>query len=74
MKFTDEDERKVWEKGNIIGDFNPDEYRKDDFGTWIIRHAYDDLKSEFGWVIVRIDPNGGDDINNLKPVQWRNIK
>jgi len=73
MEFTDEMVQKAWEKGNTVTDFNPDQFRIDDFGTWIMRAEYGNRLSGFGWKIVRIDPKGGDDINNLKPVQWGNI-
>jgi hypothetical protein len=73
MEYTEIVIQKVWEKGNIIMDFNPELYRKDDLGSWILRDSYSDLMSSFGWVIVRIDPNGGYEIDNLKPLQWSNI-
>lgn len=74
MKFTDEVVQEVWKKGKLLDDFDENVYRRDDYGAWIMSDEYGNRSSKFGWEIERIDPNGGDEINNLKPVQWSNKK
>lgn len=27
---------------------------------------------KYGWEIDHIDPNGGDNLSNLRPLQWKN--
>jgi hypothetical protein len=61
-------------KGIAVQFLDPDEYRKDEYDIWIIRSAYCDRSSGFGWEIEKIDPNGGNIISNLRPVHWRNKK
>ncbi len=73
MSFTNEIVQQVWEKGKPIPGFDENVYRKDDFDKWIFRPSYGDEISVFGWGIDRIDPNGGDDISNLRPLQWKNL-
>lgn len=75
--FSDEDKRKVWNKGEIVPDYNKDLYRKDIAGAWIAWVSYGDTSNELGlgWEIDHVKPesiNGTDDINNLRPLQWKN--
>ena len=73
LSFTEEIVKLVWEKGKLIPGFDENVYRKDDFGTWIFHIAYNNRSSTFGWEIDRIDSNGGDEIDNLRPIQWQNL-
>src|SRR4030042_887831 len=69
----EEDEiQQVWEKGEIVPNYDGDKYRKDQCRAWIIRDKYGDRNSIYGWEIDHIDPNGGDDISNKRPLQWKN--
>ena len=34
--------------------------------------SYGDCESPYGWEIDHINPNGGDGIGNLQPLQWQN--
>jgi hypothetical protein len=36
------------------------------------RAAYGDRNSSYGWEVDHINPNGGDDLSNLRPLQWKN--
>ena len=81
MKFyperTPEEETriaKVWEKGQAIPGQDFDEWRRDDFGNNIRFDDYGNRDSEFGWEIdhiVTVADGGTDDINNLRPLHWR---
>jgi hypothetical protein len=72
MSPTEEEIQQVWEKGKIVADYDPNKYRKDQCDAWIAREKYGDRKSKLGWEIDHIDPNGGNDLSNLRPLQWEN--
>ena len=72
MPFSDERIQEVWEKGRIVSGNNPDVWRKDQCGAWINRNQYGNRDSKYGWEIDHINPEGGDNLNNLRPLQWKN--
>jgi hypothetical protein len=63
--------QRVWEKGDAAH-FNPEILRKDQCGAWISRIRHGDRNSIYGWEIDHINPDGGDDLSNLRPLQWKN--
>ena len=72
MPFSDKDVDNVWNKGQKIPDKNPNDVRNDACGAEIHRDAHGDTKSDHGWEIDHKDPNGGDELSNLQPLQWEN--
>jgi hypothetical protein len=74
MSFSEEVIQKVWEKGTVIQNNDPNVWRKDQCGAWINRSVRGDTArdSMYGWEIHHVNPNGGDDISNLIPLQWEN--
>jgi hypothetical protein len=70
MSFSDAQVQQVWEKGSPT--YDSANWRKDCCGAWIRRGARGNRSSDYGWEIDHIDPNGGDDIRNLQPLQWEN--
>lgn len=74
MSWDDETKSKVWSKGAVVGNNDPNNFRKDRCGAWIKWAKYDDrtLPTNFGWEIDHIDPKGGDELANLQPLQWKN--
>jgi len=72
LSFSDEDIQKVWEKGEVVAGQDASKWRKDQCRAWIGRHAYGNRESKYGWEIDHIDPNGGNDLSNLRPLQWEN--
>ena len=48
--------RKVWEKAQTVDGFNPDMYRKDPCGAWIVWDKYGVQDSIYGWQIDHIYP------------------
>lgn len=64
------DKNEVWEKGKTTSD--PAKWRKDACDAWIFFTDYGNQESIYGWQVDHIDPNGGDQINNLRPLQWEN--
>ena len=72
MGWSPEMIARVWEKAKKVYGENPNRFRKDECGAWIAGAHYGNRASEFGWVIERRDPNGGDGPDNLCPLQWQN--
>ena len=73
--FTKEEEQRVWEKGDIVPERSQDETRRDVCGAIIKRDDYGNTSSHYGWEIDHIKPvssGGGDEVDNLQPLQWRN--
>lgn len=72
MSFSDEMVQKVWGKGKTVPNYDKDKYRKDQCDAWMIREKHGDRKSKYGWEIDHINTKGGDDLPNLRPLQWEN--
>lgn len=72
MSFNEETIQQVWEKGKVVGNNDPDIWRKDECDAWIKRAEYGNRDSQYGWEIDHIDPDGGDELANLRPLQWEN--
>ncbi len=72
--------KSVWEKGRIVPDKNgqhwsPAEWRYDICVKPIKFSEHGNTDSDVGWEIDHIKPkskNGGDELNNLQPLQWEN--
>ena len=66
---------KVWNSAKIEAGYNPDRFRKDACGAWIIRNQYGRSDTIYGWEIDHIYPQalgGKDDLFNLRAMQWEN--
>jgi len=72
MIYTDELVLDVWKKGKITPDNDPDIWRKDECGAWMQRSMHGDRNSQYGWEIDRISSNESDELENLRPLQWKN--
>lgn len=75
MAFSEDVIQKVWEKGTVLSNNDPDVWRKDQCKAWIGRKFYGDRQSQDGWEIDHIKPGsegGGDELSNLRPLQWEN--
>ncbi len=75
MSFTEETVQKVWEKGTVVPGYDPSKFRKDECEAWMTRSGYGDRDSQYGWEIDHIKPEsegGGDELSNLRPLQWQN--
>ncbi len=75
MQLSEDVIWRVWAKGEIFAGNDPVFWRRDVCGAWIFRSHHGRKDSEYGWVIDRINPIAGSDIDtisNLRPVQWEN--
>lgn len=72
MPWADDVVQKVWEKGKVVPGNDKDRWRKDACDAWIGRQEYGNRNSQYGWEIDHIDPSGGDQLSNLRPLQWQN--
>ncbi|HEY6924862.1 MAG TPA: HNH endonuclease signature motif containing protein [Steroidobacteraceae bacterium] len=73
--FDEQVVRLVWGKGKVDLRFDATIWRQDTCGTWMLREEYGDRSSIFGWEIDHIVPlnqGGSDDLENLRPLNWRN--
>ena len=59
-------------KGEVVDDQDKKRWRKDECGAWIGRREYADHQMQYGWEIDYISPGGGDELSNLRPLQWEN--
>ena len=62
---------RIWDRGRSMPGRDPSEWRRDDYDNPIRFDEYGNRKSVFGWEVDHIDPDGGDGIANLRPLQWR---
>jgi hypothetical protein len=63
----------VWNKAEISREHPP--LRVDSFGSLIWKEGYGNTSSKVGWEIDHILPvaqGGGDQLENLQPLQWEN--
>ena len=72
MVWTLQQRLAVWNKGKIVPNNDASEWRKDACNAWIGWSHYGNRDSQYGWEIDHIDPDGGDNLSNLRPLQWEN--
>lgn len=72
MSFSEQEIQAVWEKGFRAGSYDPNYVRQDACAALMERVRHGDRHSRYGWEIDHIDPKGGDNIENLQPLQWEN--
>lgn len=64
--------QQVWDKGKVVSNNDPSVWRKDACNAWIKKTEYGNRNSQYSWEIDHIDPNGGNELSNLRPLQWEN--
>lgn len=75
MGFSEDIVQKVWEKGKVVSNNDPNVWRQDECLAWIGRSQYGNRNSQYGWEIDHITPEsegGTDALSNLRPLQWEN--
>ena len=66
--------QSVWLKAIIVTGYDPNIWRKDQFGNWIRRNEYGNRNSIYGWEIDHVRPvsmGGTDHLSNLRPLHWK---
>ena len=74
MEITEKVVQQVWEKAIVFAPETKNDWRKDVQFSFIKRSDFNNFDSEYGWVIDLIDISGRVEIENFRPMQWRNIK
>lgn len=73
--WTDSEKIAVWNKGKTIPNYSTAVWRYDKCGKVMKWSEHGNRSSDNGWEIDHIDPvsnGGGDEIQNLQPLQWEN--
>lgn len=73
--FSDEIKKLVWDKAQVVEEYDPNSIRKDPCGAFIIWNQYGNRVSDFGWEIDHVFPTslgGGDELDNLRAMHWEN--
>lgn len=72
--FSEAQIQQVWEKGKVIENYDPNDYRKDLAGAWMQKKQYG-LQTPLGWSVDHVYPEskgGNKNIENLRPMHWEN--
>ena len=73
--FNELAKQAVWKKGRPIPGYDAAIWKYDCCGAPMNWNEYGNTDSKYGWEIDHIWPvalGGGDDLDNLQPLQWRN--
>lgn len=65
----------AWNNATEVEGYDPNSFRKDCCGAWIVRNAYGNTNSPFGWEIDHVYPEskgGKSDPQNLRAMHWEN--
>ncbi|GAA4839486.1 HNH endonuclease signature motif containing protein [Algivirga pacifica] len=71
---TDSKKLDVWNKATKVEGFNPNQYRQDACGAWMVWSEFGQ-ETEWGWEIDHIFPEskgGTDHLDNLRAMHWEN--
>jgi len=76
-QLSDDEKLAIWDKAAIVIGYEPNKFRKDIAGAWIQYDKYGDISNELGlgWEADHKIPSargGADDLDNLRPLQWKN--
>jgi len=73
--WSEQTKNEVWKKGRSVPDYSDKIWRYDKCGKLMKWSEHGNRNANNGWEIDHIDPvsnGGGDNLNNLQPLQWKN--
>ena len=74
--LSNDEKKAIWNKANLITGYEPNKWRRDNYGNEIKWDDYADRKSNYGWEIVHVNliSNSISDktSKNLEPLHWKN--
>ena len=62
----------VWQRGRVMPEADPQQWRQDECGAWIRREHFSREDSDFGWKIETVLPGAAQATEALRPFHWRN--
>lgn len=74
-RYTSSMKLQIWAKGRAVPGHDPRVWRIDAMGGVMQYDKYGDRGSQFGWEVDHIIPRaggGGNNLENLQPLYWRN--
>ena len=74
-EWDEEVKQTVWQKGQLLLKFAPEEFRRDVTGFAMKYSDFGNQSSMYGWEIDHVFPvalGGNDSITNLQPLHWTN--
>ena len=74
MVYNDGIIQLVWERGAVVRGCSPDNWRSDLFGALICRSAFSKQGSPYGWEIGKLDQDGPEEGENLRPLHWQSAR
>ena len=72
MELNAQQIQQLWEKGRVMPDMDPTEWRQDPCGAWIKRSQYDQAGTDYGWRVIKVVTGKAQSLDDLQPYQWEN--
>lgn len=72
MDYSEQIIQHIWERGRSMPDQDSTVWRKDQCGAWMMRDAYEQEHSDYGWKIRSILPGDSGALEHLRPFHYEN--
>ena len=72
MDYSEQIIQQIWERGRAMPYQDSTIWRKDQCGAWMMRDAYEQEHSDYGWNIRSILPGDSGALEHLRPFHHKN--